>query len=470
MRGPIRWQITLWAFAVFLTLAGLESSLVLGGMERALYRLADDDLTEKLDELASELADASLMDLTGEQKTSLPAWSDLAFEIRDYLDSETDRSSHTTQFLYEIQREGGQILARSASLEDQNFPTKNLQAKVESVSFREESDPRPGRDTERLRIATVNLGPYRLQLARGLTPFLETYAAIRAQILAFLTGIPLLAALGTYLIATRALSPVRRLVDEAQRLRTLSEGTLPRTGSGDEIDDLARVLNALLVRVREDVLRMRQFTADAAHELRTPLATIRGHVELLMERVDASSQQSLSVVLSEIERLARLVSQLLLLEKLEANPESTLRDRVNLGDLARDLVDHLSLMANDQGIRLVAEIEPVFVVGDSEKLRQVFLNLLDNAFKHTPTSGSVGLKVFQDTGTAKVVILDEGPGIAAERLERVFERFATDRSSRTAGTGLGLSIARAIARAHGGDVRAASPGGAEFTLELPIAA
>ena len=109
------------------------------------------------------------------------------------------------------------------------------------------------------------------------------------------------------------------------------------------------------------------------------------------------------------------------------------------------------------------------MLGDPEKLRQVFLNLIDNALKHTPERGRIELRVETAAGRARAVMRDSGPGIPGADLERIFERFTSDRSRPGAGTGLGLPIARAIARAHGGELRAASPGGAEFTLELPLA-
>jgi two-component system OmpR family sensor kinase len=320
-----------------------------------------------------------------------------------------------------------------------------------------------------VRVAELALGPYRLELARSLEPFDALRASVRTQLLGILVAVCLAAAAGAYAIAAWGLAPVRRLTDEARRLGALAEGTLPRTRRGDEIDALAEVLNALLSRVRGEVLRTRQFTADAAHEIRTPLAAVRGHLELLLGEVDAPAQATLSGVLEEVERLGRIVSQLLLLEKLEASPEVASRARLDLGELARDLVDHLRVLASERGIELSCEWTPTPVLGDAEQLRRLFLNLIDNAFRHTPAGGRVEVRVGRQGATARAVVRDTGPGIAADRLERVFDRFASDRSRADAGSGLGLPIARAIARAHDGELRAASPGGAELTLELPAA-
>jgi signal transduction histidine kinase len=145
------------------------------------------------------------------------------------------------------------------------------------------------------------------------------------------------------------------------------------------------------------------------------------------------------------------------------------RRELDLGRLAADLADHLGVVADERGIELRCEVGAAPVRGDPEKLRQVFLNLLDNAFKHTPAGGHVSVRVERLGTRVRAVVEDSGSGIPAQQLESVFERFSSDRSRRTAGTGLGLPIARAIARAHGGSLRAASPAGAAFTLELPAA-
>ena len=348
------------------------------------------------------------------------------------------------------------------------LPRQGAVIRRQGVSFRDEIDPRAAADS-RLRIAEIPLGKYRLELASSLRTTDAIYAATRARLFAILAGVSLVATLGSYLVAAHALSPLSRLAAEAKRLRTLSEGTLPQSGRHDEIDDLASILNALLVRVRADVTRMRQFTADAAHEIRTPLAAIRGHLELLLARVDDAAVKTLDGVLEEVGRMSRLVNQLLLLESLEESKSTSEFSELDLAALVEDLLDHLRVVAEDQGLTLTAELEAAAVRGDPERLRQVFLNLIDNAFKYTPRGGTVSVRVFTADDSVIATVRDSGPGISSANFEQIFERFASDRSRETAGTGLGLPIARAIARVHDGDLYAASPDGAEFTLRLPSA-
>jgi signal transduction histidine kinase len=460
MRRSIRGRIALWAFGVFLALLALQSALVLGGLERALREVADQDLLDELGELAAEVGDLSLAGLLEAGADPGQDVNDLAFEVRDYL------AAHPS-LIHAIGREKGPLLSASPELPEGGLGRGEPEVARAGVSFRDAPDPRAG--AERLRVAELHLGPWRVEVARSLRSFSAITAALRAQLFLILAVVSVGAGLGAYWIARRALTPLRRLIDQARRLRTLSEGTLPRSGSGDEIDDLAGVLNELLERIRDDVLRIHQFTADAAHEIRTPLAAIRGHLELLLVRVDPEAQATVAGVLEEVERLGRLVSQLLLLEKLQESPGWGERTRLDLAELARDLVEHVGVVAEEQGVALAGSFGSAPVLGDPEKLRQVFLNLIDNALRYTPAGGRVELRVESEAGRARAVVRDTGPGIATADLERIFDRFRSDRSRPGAGTGLGLPIARAIARAHGGELRAASPGGAEFTLELPLA-
>jgi signal transduction histidine kinase len=465
--ASIRGRITLWAFATFALLIALAGALVLGGLERALLRLADDDLQDELEALSAEAADESLAGLLQRTRPPDGGWGNLVFEMRDALDARRALAGEERELLYEIHRGADHLVARSPALREGGLSSVGIPVRRGALEFRSEADPRtPGGS---VRIATLTLGRYRLALARSTGPLLRIHDAVRSEVLAMLLCVGAVGVLGAYLIATRALAPVRRLADEADRLRSLSEGSLPRGRRGDEIDDLARVLNALLERVRAEVARTRQFTADAAHEIRTPLAAIRGHLELLADRVEPRVRGELTDVLEEVDRLARLVNRLLLLEKLEGAPDAVRRERVDLGELVGELAQHLGVIAQEQGIRLSCDASPAPVQGDPEQLRQVFLNLIGNALEHTPAGGSVQLRVALEGGTVRASVRDSGPGIPPDRFEWVFDRFASDRSRAAAGTGLGLPIARAIARAHGGCLRAASPGGAEFTLEIPAA-
>ena len=466
----IRSRIALWAFAVLLMMIGLQSILVLGGLERALRDVADRELRSELEALSRDVTDGRLVRLQRTASDPDTNLSDLVFELRDALEERAEARDHATLYLI---RRGDDVVARSAALHGDQLGAGTREVERDGVLFRDVADPRRPNASD-LRVASLALGPYRIELASSLSPFAGIYQAARTQMLVILAVVSAVGALGAYWIARRALQPVRKLVDEARRLRTLSEGSLPRTGRADEIDDLAEVLNGLLDRVRADVLRIQRFTADAAHEIRTPLAAIRGHLELLLEKVDPDAQATLASVLEEVERLSRLVNQLLLLETLQRTPDLSERERIDMGALASDLVEHLRVLAEEQGVELVGEFSPAPVLGDPGRLRQVLLNLIDNALKFTPAGGQIRVEVaVEPAGSVgnrvHVRVSDSGPGVEAAEVERIFERFASDRGRSGAGTGLGLAIARAIALAHGGDLHVSAGAGAVFHCELPLA-
>jgi signal transduction histidine kinase len=467
MIQSIRGRIAALSLACLLALVALVGGLVLRGLASALEELADRDLRAELEQLVGEASDERLTALLAAERRAEVAWGDLAFELRDALDARAARSREE-ELLYEIRR-GGSLVAASAGLAGSPLPRSGAAVERGGIAFREAGDPRPGAAAP-LRVAEVPLGPYELRLAKSLAPLRRIETAVRGQVLAVLALVALLGAAGSWLVAARGLAPVRQLAREAERLRTLAQGTLPRSGRGDEIDELAAVLNRLLDRVRREMERQRQFTADVAHEVRTPLAAIRGHLELLLAGSPPGAQHTLATVLDELDRLARLVSRLLLLEKLEQGAEIARRERVDLLALAQGLADHLRVVAEEQGIALETRGREAPVDADPEQLRQVLLNLLDNAFRHTPRGGRVWLEVEPAGDRVRAAVGDSGPGIPPEERERVFDRFRSDRSLPRAGSGLGLPIARAIARAHGGDLRAEPcEAGARFVLDLPAA-
>ncbi|HXY17195.1 MAG TPA: HAMP domain-containing sensor histidine kinase [Gaiellaceae bacterium] len=247
-----------------------------------------------------------------------------------------------------------------------------------------------------------------------------------------------------------------------------------------EVGRLGLALNAMLGQIetafkaREaSERRLRRFVADASHELRTPLAAIRAYAELFTRGADRRPEdlaRSMGGITRESERMSVLVEDLLLLARLdEGRPLE--REPVALGELVGEAVETARAVDPDRPIEL--SVEPLTVLGDRDRLRQIVDNLLGNARAHTPASAPVKVSVARRDGSAVVEVADSGPGLAPDELERVFERFyrADESRSRTSGgVGLGLSIVAAVAQAHGGSVSAESePGsGAVFRIELPL--
>jgi signal transduction histidine kinase len=228
-------------------------------------------------------------------------------------------------------------------------------------------------------------------------------------------------------------------------------------------------MNATLDRLAAATDAQRRFVADASHELRSPLTSIRAAHEVAAVHPEAADLPALHTdVLAEVERLEQLVDDLLLLARSD---EHGLRPRTEEVDLDDLVVAESARLRRTTGLRVITRAAPVRVCGDRHQLTRVLRNLTDNAARHA--AGCVELSVEEDTGEAVVGVLDDGPGIPVAERERVFDRFVrldASRERRAGGAGLGLAIAREIARAHGGDVGIveAASGGAHLRLRLPV--
>lgn len=225
---------------------------------------------------------------------------------------------------------------------------------------------------------------------------------------------------------------------------------------------------------RSALRRQREFAADASHELRTPLTVIRSSVDHLLrhrsEPVGAVGT-ALEDIDEEVTHMTSMVEDLLLLARSDSGGVELERVPLDLGDVAADGASALSKPAMDRGVRVEVDPEPAVIAGDPARLRQLVMILVDNAIRHSPTNGRVGVQVRPAGGGAALVVEDEGPGIRPEDLPHVFERFYRAAGSPDGGTGLGLAIASWIVHGHGGRIEAAnrSEGGARFVVHLPAA-
>ncbi len=236
----------------------------------------------------------------------------------------------------------------------------------------------------------------------------------------------------------------------------------------------AALVNRALHPIREAIRRQRDFVADAAHELRTPLAIQRTVGEVGMANpADDELQATVAQMLAENQHLTRLVEDLSLLARADTNAVAIDRQTVDLSSLVTDTTGELSFLAEEQGISLVAKVHgDTTVVGDVVRLRQLLLVLLDNAVKHTPPGGTVSVLLGRQDGRIHLQVADSGPGIDPADLLRIFDRFyRADKARTREGSGLGLAIGKWIVEAHGGQIRAenAAPHGALFTVTFPVA-
>lgn len=316
-----------------------------------------------------------------------------------------------------------------------------------------------------------------LQAIQPLAPVQDALESLSRQMLLGFPLALLLAAVGGLFLARRALAPVDRITSTAA---TLSASDLSQRigyhGPTDELGRLATTFDAMLDRLAAAFARERRFTADAAHELRTPLAALKGRVEVALSRPRSTGEHvaTLYALAKDIDRLARLSGDLLLLARLDDGELRPEHEQVRLDDLLPSVAESLRDLVEAQGLRLQTDLTPEIIVsGDVSQLSRLFLNLLDNAVKFTPAGGSIVVRLNVEQTNAVVAVSDSGPGIPPEQLPllgRRFYRGSADRARGVGGSGLGLAIAGELARAHGGTLSIDSaPGqGVIVTVRLPL--
>jgi len=274
-------------------------------------------------------------------------------------------------------------------------------------------------------------------------------------------GLPaiVLSLIGGWWLMRKALAPVALLTEAA---RTVNESNLnqqlPRTHNRDELDQLAEVLNGMTARLNGAFTRIREFTLHASHELKTPITVLCGEteIELREESLDAEHRERAASRLEELRRLARIVDGLTLLAKADAGLISLPRNLLRFDELVSDSFADAQILAEASGLEVrLATCEQTSVQGDRHRLRQLLLNLLDNAIKYNQPGGFVTVGLRKVDKTAELTISNTGPGIAPEVLPRVFDRFYRGDAAhggQTEGSGLGLSIAQWIVSAHKGSI------------------
>ena len=270
-----------------------------------------------------------------------------------------------------------------------------------------------------------------------------------------------LAVVGGLLLSRQALRPVAASIRTARGLnpRNLS-ARLPLTGAGDELDDLAATINDLLDRLAAYQDQVIRFTADASHELRSPLAAMRAAVDVVLQQPRPADvyRDALASLGEQCDRLTTLVNGLLLLARADAGEVALRRESVDLAAVVGGVAELFEPLAEEKGVGLIWDCpSPVVVLGDPSRLRQLVTNLLDNAIKFTGRGGRVTLAVGRGGGRACLTVSDSGVGIPGEHLPHVFERFYQAGPARSSGgAGLGLSLCKWIVEAHGGSIRAES--------------
>jgi heavy metal sensor kinase len=287
-----------------------------------------------------------------------------------------------------------------------------------------------------------------------------------------------MASLGGYWISSRALSPFDEISRAARRIsiENLAD-RLPVHETGDQLQRLSATLNQMFSRLEAAVKRMKQFTADASHELRAPVSLIRttAEVAVMRERTAPEYREALEDILEEAERTSQVIDSLMLLARADSGTESIELDALDARNVVREAAEQGEKLARSHELKFESEIPQAAIPihADADALRRALLILMDNAAKYTPIGGSVRLKLVAVDGFASMSVADSGIGIAPEELSHVFDRFwraDKARSRERGGAGLGLSIATWIVKMHGGTIEVTSEPskGSIFHVRIPL--
>ncbi len=463
----IRFRMALWYAALLAGALALFGAATYLGLERYLQK----SLEESLIKQARSIGDVLLVNIkqSGE----------------DYVDNEITEhySPEINGRFIRVTRANGKQIYVSDPPKDGTFDPA-LVAAPRLLLTREFTREMEMSDGHELLLHGL---PYRASdgtqfLIEVAAPYNQIESVLRGLLLTFALGLPLIVALaigGGYLLMRRALHPVDEIRQKAAQItsRNLSE-RLPVVHTGDELERLATDLNRMIARLEESFLQINRFSADASHELRTPLTVLQGELEAIAQKgqgLPDDVRDTIGSALEETQRLSKIVASLLAISRLEAGEARVQPVRLDFAELARTTTDQMKLLAEEKRISLTSDgSEPVEIQADPSRLKQVVVNLLDNAIKYTPEGGNVSISVMRRDDHAVLAVADSGLGISADDLPHVFERFYRAdkaRSRQMGGTGLGLSIVRSICLAHGGQITVNSTEGrgSLFRVELPLA-
>ncbi len=379
-----------------------------------------------------------------------------------------------------VTRDDGHLVYASGRPKDRSFDPANVPPVAFTGAGRSYRKAAAGPGDLLIAAVPQGVGEHRYLVEVGVSSA-ATEATLNEVLLMLAVGLPvavIVAVAGGFVLVRRALVPVDRIARKAEEItqHNLSD-RLPVVRTGDELEHLSVSLNHMISRLEDAILNSKRFVADASHELRTPLTVLRGELESLVQEPGMRPQtaETLGSMLEEVTRLSAIVEGLLALSRLDAGEAQAEWVQFDLAELASTTADQMSLLAEDKSITVIREVTPgIRIRGDRSRLKQVVVNLLDNAIKYTPRGGTVRLRILHQGGSAILEVADDGMGIPAEALPHVFKRFFRvdgARSREEGGAGLGLSIVKSICTAHGAQVEVSSaPGqGSRFRIIHPLA-
>jgi len=455
-------RLTLWYLVLF-----ASAQLIFGtGMwflaRRSLYRITDDSLHGQIDDLTNFLH-AQKKNATVAKLQEEVAETYVLEHTGDYLQIYDD-SDGTWIFRAEFLRQHALVPVSPGALTHALYRNEQLGKSFRFVAQRIEANGRI----------------FRVQTGLPLDPVNQTLLLFRGYLLMFAPLLLLAAAYGGFWLSGKALSPVDAITRTAQRINATNlNERLEKLATGDELQRLSDTLNEMLERIEQAFIRVTQFTADASHELRTPVSLIRTEAEIVLRRSrgDAEYREALRHILLEAERTSVLVEELLSLARADSGRETLRIAPIDLSAMVREVSEQWQELMATRGIAFTCEIDcdRITILGDHNALQRLMNVLLDNAMKYTPAPGTIDLGMETSGSSVVIRVCDSGIGIAREEQQKIFERFyrvdrARSRDSR--GAGIGLAIAQWIVQQHKGSITVqSSPNkGSTFQVELPFRA
>jgi heavy metal sensor kinase len=455
-RVSIRLKLTAWYVAILLASLSLFGVAAFVAMRKGIEKSVDENLVGQADGVEEVMGHVLQQEPEGLQD-----------ELREHQELREQ-----ADFL-QVCDQNGRWIYRSRLMTHYEVP---LPAKASYSAYNVMSVDLPLRVL--LREMKAGADTYRIQVAAPMDDFYDAIDRFKWIVLLLSPVVLALASAGGYWLSGRALAPVDEITQAAQDINSNNLAKrLDVPQSGDELQRLSQTLNRMLERLETSFNRITQFTADASHELRTPLALMRTttEVSLRTSQTVADYREAQEEVLAELEKTSSLVEKLMLLARADAGVETLQHAPVNVAECLRDACKDGRILADAKQLAFTEDIESpeLFVEGDSHALQRLFLILIDNAVKYTPSGGSIRVGLMRSDDSAVAEFRDTGIGISADDLPNIFDRFYRAdkaRSREFGGVGLGLSIARWVAEAHGGTIKVQSSvsSGSVFRVRIPL--
>ena len=458
---PVRWRLAGGSAALTFVILAAFAAIVGALTENQVRRDFDNQVRDAANTLASHIK---------------PVYDPANGQLDCTLHEDLGAFARADDAQIRVFSDAGRVMCSQAVSNGPNQRPLNQPAFLPPV--RGGTSQQDGYRVEVLEVGWFPSGEGWLLYARPLSEIDHTLARVRLFLLLGVLGGAVLALLAGLFVARRAMSPIVELTEAAREIERTRDPSLqlPYPEAEDEIAELARTLDGMLraldsarAETETTLERQREFVADASHELRTPLTSVLANLELLSEELQGEQAETAHAALRSTRRMRRLVGDLLLLARADARREAPSR-ATDLGQVLIEAAAELEPVA--EGHELSIEPAPALVDGVRDDLHRLILNLLENAVRHTPPGTHVHASTAVQDGTAVLLVVDDGPGIAPELGRRVFERFVRGGRDGGRGSGLGLAIVRAVVESHDGTVTLSSANGdhgTRFEIRMPAA-